>query len=384
MEKRFVVKLENALNEARSFFEDNFHIVNNDEQICGFPETKGKERITEWGATSAGLAALALLGTSSDAFRNQYNSAKIWLKSQQHSNGCWEASGVCSSEPTAGVLIDFITMNANTKVQTDKALNFLKSCYKNEGYYVSIPSSLEIPHIYTTFIVTKCLSKLSSFEHRDEIRQWILSSNTLNNRWGKTPKSNVEIFVHTVFALFILHYCGSSWQEIKSTYKKQINWLIRNIHNLDYTYEEIEIIQANNDQYGREYYRLRLRHFALPLIGHLFREIGNEVHVLRVAQKMISQQFTGGWGPSKDGLTIWASHQAVEYLSSIKSYLMPSLSEFKYLCLSFISIPFVITKIILSILMLMIIVITSFIPSYQPAIVVALISLCFTWLFKRD
>lgn len=382
MKKHFESNIKRSISKAQHFFERNFREISDESNriLYGFPEIEGRERITEWGATSAALAAINKIGVSSSEIQSKFHKAKEWLISEQH-NGGWEASGIYSAEATAGVMVDLCSMNALDTQSISLGVDFLKSCYK-DGYYLSTPTSTGKPHIFTTLIVMKCLDKFSQLEHKSEIRQWILSSQASNGRWGQMPNSNVETFVHTAFALNILHFCGASWEEIRNNYKNQIKWIYRNINNLGYTYEEIEIVQPQSDKVGRQYKRLRLRHFALPLIGHLSMGMGNTQMVLHIARKIVLQQFDGGWGPSKDELTMWATHQAIEYLESIGTRTVPSLNNFSYLFSYFSAIPFVVVKSIFSIIGILLIAIFLLEPSYRPNILVGLFVVIAPWMFK--
>lgn len=382
MKKHFESNIKISISKAQHFFERNVREISDESNriLYGFPEIEGRERITEWGATSAALAAMNKIGISSSEIQSKFHKARKWLISQQL-NGGWEASGVYLAEATAGVMVDLCSMNALDAKSISSGIDFLKRCYRN-GYYLSTPASTGKPRIFTTFIVMKCLERFSQIEHTSEIRQCILSSQTSNGKWGQMPNSNVETFVHTAFALNILHFCGDSWEEIRNNYENQIKWIFSNINNLGYTYEEIEIIQPQSDKVGRQYKRLRLRHFALPLIGHLFMGMGNTQVALHIARKIVSQQFNGGWGPSKDELTMWATHQAIECLESIKTRTVPSLTNFSYLSSYFSAIPFVVVKAILSVIGILLIAIFLLEPSYRPNILVGLFLVIAPWIFK--
>lgn len=115
-----------AIQEARSFLMGcRLHKTVLGEQIIGFPEIKGKERITEWGGTSSAIAVLlADIQYNPLEEITDINRAVEWLISRQ-TNGAWEASGMPCAEATAGVAFDLLLVGKLSAIAQDNAVNFL-------------------------------------------------------------------------------------------------------------------------------------------------------------------------------------------------------------------------------------------------------------------
>ncbi|NUN24383.1 MAG: terpene cyclase/mutase family protein [Candidatus Jettenia caeni] len=274
MKKNFEAYIQKAKSQAQQFFENSYKEVslNGSTQACGFPEMRGRTRLTEWGATSAAISGLKIIGFDSERLKSIFDKSKLWLLSKQNEDGSWEASGLKLAEATAGVLLDLNSINYDNSSHIDKAISFLDKCYK-DGYYISTPRSIETPHIYTTYIVTKCLAKMHRLKNEKAIKSWVLSARTTKGIWGQTPDSNDETPIHTIFALFILNACGMPWKEMKIQFQKQIDWIKKSYMKQEYVYEEMQFEYDTLDEYGKQYGRLRLRHFTLPAVGNFFSRI---------------------------------------------------------------------------------------------------------------
>lgn len=384
MKKKFEAFIQNAKSQAQLFFENSYKEISLDgpAQACGFPEMRGRTRLTEWGATSAAISGLKITGINSERLKSIFDKSRLWLISKQNEDGSWEASGLRLAEATAGVLLDLVSINSVDSYQIDKAISFLDTCYKN-GYYLSTPRSIETPHIYTTYIVTKCLAKLSRLKDTDTIKSWVLSARTIRDNWGQTPGSNEDTPIHTIFALFTLNACGISWKEIKAQFRKQIDWIKKAYKEQEYVYEEMQFEYDNSDEYGKEYGRLRLRHFTLPAVGNILIQIDEAQDALIIARNILNRQFSGGWGPSKDELTMWATQQSLELVESVRIDILPDISNFQYLSALFRKIPFSLFKLIATILGIGITVLFLMIPEYRINLIVGVFLMIIPWLIKR-
>jgi len=369
--------------QAKNFFERNLISIktHSGEQHYGFPVAEGKKRITEWGATSAGLRALLWLGASSPIVSSKCESAKQWLLTQQQ-NGAWEASGFFSAEATAGVLLDLLSVGVADDEVAGKALEFINLCYR-KGYYASTPTSTEKPHIYTTYLVVRCLAARGRLEKKDEIKNWVLESQTSSGMWGRGPDANIESLVHTIYAYQILHLCGVTKDELLASFGDTLRTTIKRSTEVTYVYEEIEVEQQASDLAGIKYHRLRIQHFALPNLGNLCIAVGNRHTAFSTARKLLEEQFAGGWGPSNDELTMWATVQAIEYLHSFKTKILPYMSTMDYLLYWTDLIPYRLAKLCLSFVGLAVLIIFLLTPNYRQNLLVGVFLIIVPWLFAR-
>ena len=381
--KSFEGAVEQSFLQAKHFFERNLISIANNAGVrhYGFPVAEGKKRITEWGATSAGLRSLLWLGVSSPALNSKCKIAKEWLLRKQK-EGAWEASDFFSAEATAGVLLDLVSVRAVDDEVVNKALRFINSCYR-KGYYSSTPTSTEKPHIYTTYVVTKCLTTCGRLEKKDEIREWLLDSQTRDGMWGRTPGANIDSLVHTIYAYQILHFCGMTRDELLSRFRAQIKTVLKASIELNYLYEEIEAEQQVSDSAGIKYLRLRIQHFVLPALGHLCIVLGDRHTGFRAAKRLLEQQFTGGWGPSNDELVMWGTAQAIEYLDSFKNQILPSVSRIEYSLYYMDLIPYRFAKVAISLTGLVVFIIFLLIPGYRPTLLVGLFLMIVPWVFGQ-
>jgi hypothetical protein len=381
--KSFEGAVEQSLLQAKHFFERNLISVATNAGVrhYGFPVAEGKKRITEWGATSAGLRSLLWLGVSSPAVNSKCESSKAWLLRQQK-EGAWEASDFFSAEATAGVLLDLVSVRGVDDEVVNQALGFINSCY-HKGYYSSTPTSTEKPHIYTTYLVAKCLATCGRLEKKNEIREWVLDSQTRDGMWGRTPGANIDSLVHTIYAYQILHLCGMARDELLSRFRAQTRTVLKASIELNYVYEEIEAEQQVSDSAGIRYLRLRIQHFVLPALGHLCIILGDRHTGFTAAKRLLKEQFTGGWGPSNDELVMWGTAQAIEYLESFKNQILPSVSRIEYCLYSMDLIPYRFAKLAISLIGLVLFIIFLLSPAYRAALLVGLFLMIVPWVFGR-
>jgi hypothetical protein len=383
LKKNFESCIEKSLLAAKNFFERNLIAIKSNENTCyyGFPVSEGKKRITEWGATSAGLRSLLSLGISSPDTQSKCELAKEWLLRQQK-DGAWEASDFFSAEATAGVLLDLLSVQAIDDSTAGTAIKFLNSCYR-DGHYISTPTSTEKPHIYTTYLVTKCLANYGRLEKKTKIKNWILNSQIQEGRWGKVPNSNIDSLIHTIYSYQILFFCGMDHHELLLRFQHQIKSVLKATINLDYVYEEIEVAQQLSNSAGLRYNRLRIQHFVLPVLGKFSVMMGDKGTALAVAGRLLDQQFAGGWGTSNDELVMWATAQAIEYLQSFETAILCPMTTKKYVLYRFNFISYSLLKALITFAGLLLLVIFLLIPGYRENCLVGLLLMIVPWFFAR-
>jgi len=380
--KNFEARIGRSLLEAKHFFERNLIAIENEAGIYyGFPVAEGKKRITEWGATGAGLKSLLSLGAGSPDVNSKCENAKRWLL-QQQKDGAWEASDFFSAEATAGVLLNLISVKAIEAEPIGRAIDFINSCYR-DGFYSSTPCSTEKPHIYTTYLVTRCLATYGRLEKRTEIRDWLMGCQVSNGRWGRGPDTDIYSPIHTIYSYQILQFCGMDKDELLSQYEQEIRQLFKETEESGYIFEEIEVQQDLSDSSGSRYFRLRIQHFVAPALGRLSIMIGEKRTAFRVANRLIEQQFAGGWGPSNDELVMWATEQSVEYLQLFRDKILGSLTLLESVSYSFAFVPYHLIKAIIALIGLIIFVIFLLIPGYRESSVVGLFFVIGPWFFSR-
>lgn len=385
MRRKLLKRIQNAKHQTQLFFENSYREIAQDDNdsVYGFPELSNRDRLTEWGATSSALVGLSISSDNSPKSQDIIKKSKVWLLSKQNDDGSWEASDMSLSEATAGVLLDLKKINGLVDQVVDKAVSFLKNCY-NDNHYISTSDSIEKPHLYTTYIVCLCLNEVGRLDNKDKIKQWILEAETSNLRWGQIPKSNEETLIHTIFALKTLNACGMAWEEIKSNYAKQIAWIKSCDLSNFYLYEEMQFRTKKSDQYGMEYGRLRLRHFTLPIIGNFYLDIDYKPGVMIIAQRIIEQQFSGGWGPSKDELTMWATQQAIEFLDNVEKRLLPCLSNLDYIISVIKGINFYKTKLVLTFSGAALACLFLSLPNYRANFLIGIFLMVVPWLLRKE
>ena len=175
-------------------------------------------------------------------------------------------------------------------------------------------------------------------------------------------------------ALETLHYCGLSWDEIAREFCKEVKWLLHCGPPQEYTYEEIEVLGEKEDAAGREYHRLRLRHFLLPRLLDLALSLGKKAEGLNLSRKLLASQFTGGWGPSRDELAVWATRQACDALNRMRRSL-PDVTFLQRVHSYVLAVPYFAVESLIASVGLAALVFCLLMPGYRqglvPAIVVA-------------
>ncbi len=385
MKNKLINRIQNSKHQVQNFFENSYReiIKSPTHTVFGFPELSNRDRLTEWGATSAALVGLYISSDNSPKSQTIIEQSKNWLISKQNSDGSWEASDMSLSEATAGVLLDLRKIGNLDDTVMDKGFSFLETCYKDD-HFISTPISIEKPHLYTTYMVCLFLNEVARLKHKEEIKQWVLNAETANHRWGQIPKSNEETAIHTIFALTLLNMCGMTWEEIKSKYEKQISWIKSRDSINFFLYEEMQFKYKSTDEYGSEYGRLRLRHFTLPIIGNFYLNIGSLPDALKIAKRILNLQFSGGWGPSKDELTMWATHQSIEFLDKIECKILPNMNNLNYFMSCLKGINFFWSKFIISLIGISLAALFLLLPTYRANFLVGIFLMVIPWLFKRE
>jgi hypothetical protein len=108
MKKNFEAYIQKAKSQAQQFFENSYKEVSLNGSI---PEMRGRTRLTEWGATSAAISGLKIIGFDSERLKSIFDKSILWLMSKQNEDGSWEASDLRLAEATAGVLLDLNSIN---------------------------------------------------------------------------------------------------------------------------------------------------------------------------------------------------------------------------------------------------------------------------------
>lgn len=304
MRKSIIKQLEYSFIQARRFFEESILEINH---VYGFPEYKGKQRITEWGGTSSAISAIAILGNNTPLLSDKIESSKQWLISQNR-NGAWNASGFFSLEATTGVMNDLYEVNIVPEDIKNLALHYIWNNYNPAGFFIT-PGSKESPHIYTNYLTLKCLSQYSNIpqEKKTKIKEWLLSIKNYNGSWG-ISKDCEESVPHSIYALYILNYCGVDWETIKDEYKYLIAWILKNYKKVYFSYEEFENTNNESDSAGQNFFRLRISHYILPLFGNLCIDLNDKIESIRITKAILKTQRNGGWGPPDSRLTMWATY----------------------------------------------------------------------------
>lgn len=327
MHKSIIKQIENSFIQARSFFEESILEINN---VFGFPEYKGKHRITEWGGTSSAISALALLGNINPLLVDMIENSKYWLINQ-NKNGSWNASGFYSLEATTGVMNDLYELNIIPDDIKHKSLNYIWSNYNNTGFFIT-PGSKENPHVYTTYLTLKCMTQNSNIpnERKAEIKKWLLSIKNYDNNCGISNACEASV-PHSIYALYILNYCGVDWDTIKSEYKDLISWILNNYNKVRFSYEEFENTNNLSDSEGQNFLRLRISHYILPLVGNFCIDLNNKIESIRVMKALVKTQRNGGWGPPDARLTMWATYQSIAFLTRFKNAMLKRIKVFDIL-----------------------------------------------------
>jgi len=380
-------RIQKSINEAKQFLIDSImEIDDNGQSINGFPHYRGKKRITEYGGTSSAISALYKIGTVTNGIHASTQNALKWLWSKQNSDGSWQSSQLYCSEVTAGVLNDLANLKSEIPQNTKElACQYIKSCYEEDGYFKSDPHNIAVPHIFTTYICTNALTLYDCFNDnmKENIKKWIIDSHAIEKSgWGITPQSNEAKISSTIYALKTLLLCNYPKKQLNKEFKKDLLYLKHMIASCGNLYENEEVnIQLGNDEYGVVYKTLKFSHYTATLLGDFFMENEDYQSLLNVIDKILNAQFTGGWGISKDYLSMWATNQSVDLLLRFKESTYPRLNKYK---LFFYKIPFFATKIVFSIIIIAIIVFLIFnSKESRDTLIVSLLIAIVPWLFKR-
>lgn len=321
---RLDARIAESFAAARRFLENSAAPVpNGSDGEFGFPVYRGKGRVTECGGTSAAVRALRQLGVSGPSAGLVLEGATQWLLNRQ-SDGSWEAGGFAWSEVTALVLLDLQTTELPKGV-VDDALEYLRSC-RRPGYYASHPSSLERPHIFTTFACVRCVSVFGHLDNPAEIAEWLDAARAPSGNWGFHNRALDDSPAATAFALTAMADCLGSWEAVASKYPASIKWLAGLGTRLPAFEEEtITLPKAKADSAGQPaYHKLRVGHYTRAEVGRVLASLGYKAEVLRIAWQVVGDQHEGGWGPNKETLTMWATQKAVAILSDVRVYVLPN------------------------------------------------------------
>ena len=309
--------IDTCLNEAQDFIvRSHIRIENsNKDKISGWPQYMGKKRITEYGGTSSALSVLYMLdyidreGICEDSLK--------WLMKKQNNDGGWMSSREYHCETTAGILMELYN-EKEQKLSIEcikRAVGFINKCYDTNGYFKATLRSNETPHIYVTYKAVCALHLTGDLSQSQmaSITQWIKANKSTDERWGDIGKSERGTVSGTIFALLILYYCGFTVEELRSEYKTQIAWIKymtkRDVGTM-YDSDAIDL-SMRKDTYGETYNTLFTQHYIAPLAYNLFSLFEDKKRTRKIALEIIKNQYCGGWGPSKDRCTMWATQQAV-------------------------------------------------------------------------
>lgn len=373
--------IENSLNQAVTFLEGSYNTT-----LGGFPHYAGKERITEYGGTSSGLAALSLIDRISPTFKENHCKAKNWLISKQAADGSWCASSFYCCEVTAGILAEFGECKEEDRLPndvTENACKYIKNCFNQTGYFMSVVNQTTALHIYTTYIAVRALMAYDCLttSMKQNIISWVKSSKASDDNWGEEPNNNLGTVVHTAMALYLLYCCDYGVKKIKKEFKKQLRFIKKNISGCGKYYEHEEItMPVDNDTYGKVYHVLHITHYGGPILSRLFMVLSDKRYATVSIMSILKNQFSGGWGSTKERRTMWATQQAVSILCEFKTTLLKEigLGKFTY------RIPYFTLKLSYSI---MIVVLVSALyvgaPPLRGSIIIMIISAFVPWFYKR-
>ena len=373
-------------------------VIQDGKEIQAFTECEGKMRVTDWGGTSSAIYLLNQIGSSSSPdIIEKIEKAKEWLISDQKQDGSWEAAEMQCCEATSAVIFDLHKTDLLSKDKTERAIEFIQSCYRKQGYFLSGPNIHQTPHLYTTYLAAKTLSVLNHNSFTDvqkkEIINWIKLSKSTDGKWGPTSQCIEGDVAHTVFALLTFIYCGIPINEIKKEYRKQIKWLQRQIKtcstlNGSFSYEATEAYDSTkSDKYGECAYILKSYHFNTALMCYLFLKLGKLAIAQRLIDKMIKlrgQQ--DGWGLNTENkIFVWATQQAIdcmyEFENTIFTKKNPILSRLRSLTYY---VPYFYVKIIMILVLLPVTHWLLYGADKGADIIVAIIVTIVPWIIKTE
>ncbi len=377
--------IERTINDTLTFLESSVLTINNNtgEALTGWPHYHGKQRLTEYGGTSSGLSALFCYEMPNAAMREIADTALTWLINQQNEDGSWKSSGGYNCETTAGIIIDLYEHNVLPRECIEKACRYIKSCYDVNGYFKATPLSTRTPHLFITYRAVLALVLTNHLEKswKSQIISWVQQSRSIDHRWGMAPKCLSGTLSHTILALLIFHYCDMPLREMGEKYKAQIKWLKTNIVKCGYMYETETIDnRMGKDEYGYVYDTLVTTHFIGPYMCHLLDLLGETKLEMNALMSITESQSNGGWGPSKDKITLWATQQAIYQLNRFKKNKLDRLNILEKL---FYRIPYGLCKAVISIVIILVSCWLFFNPAYRDDAIVALLLAVVPWLFKR-
>jgi len=383
------IEINRCLNEASAFLDASLKNV----QICvngkktniwGFPHYKSKQRITEYGGTSSGISAFHHVGIPSSEIEEKLHSSIKWLIEQQAPSGAWNASSVYCCEVTSGVLIDLTRWDVLGDSAELKADKYIKSCYNSNGFFNSIPESTGTPHLYTTYIAVKALNEKQplSQKMKDEIKNWVISSKASDGNWGGEPQCNIGTPVYTAMALLLLHYCDYDVKKMKKDFKSQLRYVKKHIKGCGNLYESEEILVENgNDLYGIKYQVLHTTLYGGPIILELFIALCEYQPMVNSISSILKNQYAGGWGPTKERLTMWATQQAVSSIKKFQLEVWPHLNFFQKSVIY--KIPFFPIKVFFSLLFLGLAIYLFLTPEFRSSTIVSAFFAVLPWFKER-
>jgi prenyltransferase beta subunit len=372
-------------------------VTQDGKKIQAFTECEGKMRVTDWGGTSSAIYLLHQIGDSGTIdIREKIEEASKWLLADQSSEGSWEAAEMQCCEATAAVIFDLHKTDLLNKEKFELAINFIQSCYVQEGgYFISRPGVQQKPHLYTTYLAVKALAitRHNSFSkmQKSQIINWIDSAKAADDKWNATSQSINGDVSHTIFALLILYYSGVSVKEIKRKYRKQIKWLrsrIKDCSSLSgaFSYEATEAYDdSRSDYYGEGAFILKSYHFNMALLCHFFLKIKRMGIAQRLIQKMIylrGQQ--EGWGLTTNGkIFVWATQQAIDCMCEFEENVFDN-SIFGRLKSLIYSVPYFWAKFI--VIVILIPTINWLLKDAQKGadIILSVVTMILPWLVKRE
>ena len=215
----------------------------------GFPEIIGRDRSTEWGGTISALHVLHDMTPTKEIKTAIDESIKGIIACQNQATNAWGAGGVDLIEATSEIVYylskDF-SMYAGVEESVNRAVEYIKSKYYDEGYFHSGAFSEKSEHtLYATYQAVRALIEVRklSDDEKNRIKNWIKTNRTSDELWGENNNSNQSSITHSIYALLTLINLGENPKSIKKEFKKQINIIFKAIinNNTCFYYEEYSI-----------------------------------------------------------------------------------------------------------------------------------------------
>lgn len=392
-------KIHEAYNSARRYVESCcIDVLQDGKCIQAFTEYRGKNRVTDWGGTSSAINMLKNIGTSgTEQIKTKIEEAEKWLVSEQEQDGSWEAAEMQCCEATSAVIFDLADTNILSKNMIKRATNYIQKCYVQAGYFVSKPGISQIPHIYTTYLAVKALfhengNNQLTKRQKKSIIEWIQNAQAADENWNATPQCQVGDTIHTIFALFILYYCGLSINQLKKQYKKQIKWIKKQIkastsRSSAFSYEAIEVYdRTQNDKFGEGAHILKSYHFNTAALCWFFLKFEYYDIAQRLIMKLINMQSKeGGWGVEADGkIFVWATQQAINCMFEYEKKLINKNSLLDKIWHSTYTIPYFRIKLCVFIVLIPMVYWLIFVVQKAPDIMIGIIMLIIPWIVKNQ